>query len=73
MFGHKHASDTYTDIISFKKINISKEIKINKNQLIVELNNKINLYNKYFNLYASANLKNEGNKEIIKTINKRFF
>jgi hypothetical protein len=73
MFGHKHASDTYTDIISFKKINISKEIKINKNKLIIELNNKINLYNKYFNLYASADLKNDGDKEIIKTINKRFF
>ena len=73
MFGHKHASDTYTDIISFKKLNISKEVKINKKKLILELNNKTNLYKKYFDLYASANLKNEGNKEIIKTINKRFF
>ena len=73
LFGHKHISDSYTDIISFKKLNLSKEIKINKNKLILELNNKIILYNKYFNVYASADLKNKGDEEIIRTINKRFF
>ena len=55
------------------QINLSKEIKINKNKLILELNNKIILYNKYFNVYASADLKNKGDEEIIRTINKRFF
>ena len=73
MFDKKHASDSYTDVISFKKVNLSKNVKINKKRFLFELDKKTKLYNKFLNLYSSANLKNEGNKDIIKIINERFF
>jgi len=73
MFEKKHASDSYTDVISFKKLNLSKNVKINKKELLFELDKKTKLYDKFLNFYSSANLKNEGNKDIIKIINERFF
>ena len=69
----KDASSIYTDLLPFKTLNISKDIKINKNKLIVDLNKKIPLYNRYLNKYGQQNQKENGNEKIIRIIKKKFF
>ena len=46
---------------------------INKNKLIVDLNKKIPLYNRYLNKYGQQNQKENGNEKIIRIIKKKFF
>ena len=72
--GKKHMTNTITDIIPFKSINISNnKIVLNKSKLINELNKKISLYDNYLNDYASKNLSEIGSQKIIDIINLRYF
>ena len=72
--GEKNMTDTITDIIPFKSIDISNtEIFSKKNKIIKDLNNKISLYDNYLNDYASKNLNEIGSQKIIDIINLRYF
>ncbi len=72
-FGKKHKSSSWTDIIHFKEINISKKLEINKKSLILELDKKLVLYDKYLNKFASNDQKEDGSNKIIRIIKEKFF
>ena len=72
--GKKHMTDTITDIIPFKSLDISDtELFLKKDKIIKELDNKISLYDNYLNDYASKNLNETGSQKIIDLINLRYF
>ena len=56
LYGVKHMTDTITDIIPFKSLDISDTELFLKDKIIKELDNKIGLYDNYLNDYASKNL-----------------
>ena len=72
--GEKNMTETITDIIPFKSVDISNtKFFSKKNKIIKELNNKISLYDNYLNDYASKNLNEFGSQKIIDIINKKYF
>ena len=72
--GKKHMTDTITDIIPFKSLDISDTaLFLKKDKIIKELDNKISLYDNYLNDYASKNLNETGSQKIIDLINLRYF
>ena len=67
-------TETITDIIPFKSVDISNtKFFSKKNKIIKELNNKISLYDNYLNDYASKNLNEFGSQKIIDIINQKYF
>jgi len=72
-FGKKNMSNLWTDIIPFKKINISKKLEFNKKNLTLELDKKIVLYDRYLNKFASKDQKEDGSNKIIRIIKEKFF
>ena len=70
----KDMTSPYTDIISFKSLNISnKNLEIEKKNLTNKLRNKIKFYDSYLNKYTSKNFNEIGSKKIIDIIESKFF
>jgi len=72
--GKKNMTETITDIILFKSVDISNtKFFSKKNKIIKELNNKISLYDNYLNDCASKNLNEFGSQKIVDIINLKYF
>lgn len=72
--GKKYNSDLYANLIGTKKVNISKNIYIDKTKFLKEVESKIKNYDKYLRNYASFdNTIETGSEKIIKYINSRYF
>lgn len=72
--GKKYNSDLYANLIGTKKVNISKNIYIDKTKFLKEVKSKIKNYDKYLRTYASFdNTIETGSEKIIKYINSRYF
>ncbi len=72
--GKKNMADTIRDIIPFKSMNISNTKGLpNRDIIIKQLNNKINLYDNYLNDFGAKNLDEIGTQKIIDIIKLRYF
>ena len=72
--GKKYNSDLYANLIGTKKVNISKNIDVDKKKFLKEVKSKIKNYDKYLRTYASFdNTIETGAEKIIKYINSRYF
>tara|TARA_B100002003_G_C13853600_1_gene418258 strand:- start:132 stop:467 length:336 start_codon:yes stop_codon:yes gene_type:complete len=71
--GKRYNSDKYKKILGLKAFNISKKIKINKNNFIKDLNKRTKFYDNCSEKYSSSNLRQSGSKQIVNYIKNRYF
>ena len=71
--GRRYNSDLYRDYLDLKFLNINDDLKIDKNDFIMDLKNKTKYYKNYLNNYSASNLALSGSEDIINHIKRRYF